>query len=426
MNLKFQRKFRIGKFAKNVLTLLTGSTIAQTIPIAVSPILTRLYTPEDFGILALFLAIVSFIAIVITGQYESAIVLPKKDEDAINIFFLSLIITFTISIITLIIVWIFNQAFTQLLNNKDISNWLYFIPIVLILTGMYNTFNFWLTRKRQFKSLAIGRVTMTSGNSGIKIGLGLLTGGPDGLISGAIGGQLIGTGVLGWLLRKDIKNNLKQISKKKISENALKYQDFPKYKLPHGFLDMINQNGIIFIITAFYSFGVLGFYSFSMNILRKPLTLIGSSVAQVFYQKASETYNESKDVWKITKRTLFNLSLIALPIFIIIVFWGPNLFSLIFGEKWKEAGIYAQILSPWLMLKFITSPISIIPTVLNKQKTFLIIGIGYNLIVPLVLLVISFLNYDIEISLTAVSVTASLYTLGVLYWISKISKGIKE
>ena len=90
MNLKFLRKFKIGKFAKNVLTLLTGSTIAQAIPIAVSPILTRLYTPEDFGILALFLAIVSFIAIVFTGQYESAIILPEKYEDVINIFFLSL------------------------------------------------------------------------------------------------------------------------------------------------------------------------------------------------------------------------------------------------------------------------------------------------------------------------------------------------
>ena len=117
------------EFSKNVLTLMTGTTIAQAIPIAISPILTRIYTPEDFGVLALFVAITTIFGTIANARYELAIMLPKKDEDAINIFALGFIITCFISLILLILVLVFNDYFTKLLGNDEISFWLYFVPI---------------------------------------------------------------------------------------------------------------------------------------------------------------------------------------------------------------------------------------------------------------------------------------------------------
>jgi len=90
------------EFSRNVLTLMTGTTIAQAIPIAISPILTRIYTPEDFGVFALFIAIVGFFSVIASARYEQAILIPKKDEDAINIFALGFIIICSISLFLLI------------------------------------------------------------------------------------------------------------------------------------------------------------------------------------------------------------------------------------------------------------------------------------------------------------------------------------
>jgi len=117
------------EFNRNILTLMTGTTIAQAIPIAISPILTRIYTPEDFGIFAIFLAITLIIGSIANGRYELAIMIPKKDEDAINIFALGFIITTSISLLLLVLVLIFQTYFIFLLKNEEIGVWLYFVPI---------------------------------------------------------------------------------------------------------------------------------------------------------------------------------------------------------------------------------------------------------------------------------------------------------
>ncbi|MEA3314866.1 MAG: oligosaccharide flippase family protein, partial [Campylobacterota bacterium] len=142
------------EFSRNVLTLMTGTTIAQAIPIAISPILTRIYTPEDFGVFALFIAITAIFGSIANGRYELAIMLPKKDEDAINIFALGFIITSIISLALLVLVVLFNDYFTKLLNNDEISVWLYFVPIAVFFTGLWNILNYFNNRKKQYKDIA--------------------------------------------------------------------------------------------------------------------------------------------------------------------------------------------------------------------------------------------------------------------------------
>jgi len=137
------------EFSRNVLTLMTGTTIAQAIPIAISPILTRIYSPEDFGVFALYMSIVGTFAAMATLRYDTAIMLPKKDKDAINIVLLSVMISFFISLIVLLIIFLFNQQITNLLETPDISNWLYVVPLTVLLTGLYQSFNFWNNRKKE-------------------------------------------------------------------------------------------------------------------------------------------------------------------------------------------------------------------------------------------------------------------------------------
>jgi len=142
------------EFTRNVLTLMTGTVVAQAIPIAISPILTRIYSPEEFGLFALFFAILSILSVLANGRYENAVMLPKKDSDAINIFALGFIINTFLSLFLLVIVVLFNDDFTRLLGNDDIAIWLYFIPIALFFTGLFNILNSFNNRQKNYKDIA--------------------------------------------------------------------------------------------------------------------------------------------------------------------------------------------------------------------------------------------------------------------------------
>ena len=134
----FKRIKSQSEFYHNVLTLMTGSTLSQSIPIAISPILTRIYTPEEFGVYAIFLAIVTIFGTIISGRYELAIMLPKKDEDAINIFALGLVITICLTVFTSILVIVLKNYIVNLLNTHTIEYWLYLVPLSILLIGCYN------------------------------------------------------------------------------------------------------------------------------------------------------------------------------------------------------------------------------------------------------------------------------------------------
>jgi len=408
------------EFGKNVLTIFSGASISQIIPFIISPILTRIYSPDDFGLLALFVSVFSIISIISTLQYEAAIVLPKKDEIAINLVALCFIITIIVSLLTLLTVITFNAKITGWLGNNNLSIWLYFIPIPIFLTGVFNTLNNWASRKKQFKRIAFRNISQSTATGGSKVLFGFLKLTNIGLIVGTLIGQFTSTYVLAWLTFKDDKKILKNIKKEKILAAAKEYRNFPKYVAWQGFFDMFNSSGTNFIISAFWGTHILGLYSFSLGIMQKPLSLIGSSVAQVYYQKASEDYNQGKNIWAITKKLIFRLSLISIFIFTPVAIGGPKLFSFVFGEEWLSAGIYARILIPWLMVRFIGSPITSSINIIGKQKSFFKLTLLFNILFPSLFYFSFKVGIPFNISLLIVSILSGIYLFSVIFWIKSI------
>ncbi|HIB85036.1 MAG TPA: translocase, partial [Chromatiaceae bacterium] len=181
------------EFSHNVITLMTGTTLAQAIPIAISPILTRLYTPEDFGVLALYMAVTALVSAIATGRYELAIMLPKNDVDAANIVALTITVTSMISLVTLSVVMIYNTEITLLLGNPEISNWLYIVPLTVFLTGVYQSLNYWSNRKKHYKRLSTSRVLQSGTGAGASLSMGGAGFSSGGLIIGQIVGQSVAT-----------------------------------------------------------------------------------------------------------------------------------------------------------------------------------------------------------------------------------------
>ena len=359
------------EFSRNVLTLMTGTTIAQAIPIAISPILTRIYTPEDFGVFALFIAIASIFGSIANGRYELAIMLPKKDEDAINIFALGFIITSVVSLTLLILVVLFHDYFVTILNNKEIRLWLYFVPIAVFFTGFFNILNYFNIRQKNYKDIAKATVFKSIVLAIVQLGIGFIKHGVTGLISGQLLSQFTAnTKLLLNIIRN--KKLISKISKVKIIALARKYQDFPKYSMPGGLASTISQNLTNILISSFYSVATLGFYSLVQRVLAMPASLVGTSIGQVFFQQATKEKHTTGKSINSLKTTTKKLLIIGLPSFGLLFFIVEDLFALVFGEEWRIAGTYAKILIPMFFIRFISSPTSGIYDIFNKMKIELI------------------------------------------------------
>lgn len=364
------------EFSRNVLTLMTGTTIAQAIPIAISPILTRIYTPEDFGIFALYMSISSILAVTATGRYELAIMIPKKDEDAINIVALSVLISFFVGFIALVIVSVFNSQITNLLGNPKISNWLYFIPVTVLLTGIYQSFNYWSNRRKQYKRLSHNRVIRGATTATVNLSMGLGGFGSSGLILGGVVGQFLATVVLGKVIWYENKNIFTIVSRLKVIALAKKYIKFPKYDILATLSNVMSHQVVHVLFNMLINASISGYYYLVQKILGIPTALISSAVSDVFREQSAANfmkYGNAKQIFIVVFRKLFLLGLIP---FLVLFLFVQDLFIFVFGENWAEAGLYAKILTPMFFLQFIASPLSYILYITNSQKLNLIMQLG--------------------------------------------------
>jgi O-antigen/teichoic acid export membrane protein len=400
---------------------MTGTTIAQAIPLAISPILTRMYAPDDFGLFALYASFAGLLTIIANGRYEFAIMLPKNDEDAANLVAISVSIAVLISLVTLFIVCLFNDQIAKLLGNQSVAIWLYFVPLTVLLIGIYQALNAWLNRNKLYTIIAGTRISQSATVATTNLTMGLFHAGGAGLIIGDMCGQAVIASLFAWHGVKKGSNLISKVNKRAIWDQARRYSVFPTINSLHAFSDIAQSSGAVFLISHFFTSIILGYYSFGLRLLRAPLNLIGASVSQVFFQKVAAARSSGDNLRPLIISLVSKLALIAVPIFSIIIIGGPTIFSIIFGEQWREAGVYTQILSPWLALNFIVSPVSQIPMVVNKQRQFFAISLISNAMILLILTLTGLFIHNIRIGLLMVSAFMSIYMIFILKWILKIT-----
>ena len=357
------------QFTNDIITLVKGTTVALIISILASPIITRLYGPEAFGLAALFTSITGLLGIVICLSYEPAIVLPKSDKEAANVFGLCLLIAVCVSIVTIPFFIVFQQPIVDFLKSPQLGPFIWLIPPTLFLSGIFLALNSWNTRTRQYYRLSIARIISSFSTTGTQLGAGFLGYTSGGILIGAtILGQLVSTIVLGLQIMRDHLSFFRQnISRKGMTEAFNRYSNFPKFQAMGSLINTISWQIPIFLLSYFFSTTIVGYYSLGMMVVMTPMTLIGAAIAQVFFQRAATVKHEGSlsliflDTYSFfTKISLFPLLLLA--------FIGKDLFVFIFGAAWGVAGFYIQILSVFAVALFITSPLSSILAISEKQK----------------------------------------------------------
>ncbi len=409
-----------GDFAKSVMTLVTGTVLSQIIVFALSPIISRLYSPEETANFSIYTRIIVFVSTIATARFESALALPKRNEHAFSLYRLIVqlvIISFFVSILVSIL-------YVLVGREKSADSFIYLlIPFGFAPLCMMNIGNGWAMRQGQFNE--ISRVRMLNS---LSMNLSNVLFGWIGLgYKGLILGYIIGVSLPAvWFTRKYhlLRLKYKDFSLKKRKRVIGKsYMEFPKVNLPHALMDITRELLIVFFILLFFNKNILGSYDFSFKMLKLPLTVIGGAIGQVYFQKIAVKKNNGESLYEITIQTMRNLFLISIIPFSILYFFGENLFSFVFGKEWTLAGKYSEIMAPWLMMNLIVSPISQLPVVIGKIKSFFLVGFIGSIALIGFLSSPSFVNgITFEELLQYINWSQFFFLLMVMFWFIRISK----
>lgn len=395
-------------FFKNTLKLISGNFVAQLLGILLIPVITRLFTPGDFGIFQLFLSISSIVVVFCCLSYQLAIMLPKEDEDAAQIVALCCMLIIIISVITGIIFILFSDPIGKMLNAPEISPYLIFLPIAIFFNGLYVVRTYWLSRKQTFGLIAASQIVNSVSSKAVQIGLGIYSPSPLGLIAGLITGYVASLAIL----VKQVKDDFflfRKVTVKGMRDLAIQYKRFPIYSSWSTLANTLSTQVVTFFLVFFFNPAIVGYYAIANMVVFLPMGLIGSAMSQVFFQKACDEKNRTGSVKNIVREIQQRLiSLGMFPMFILIII-GTDLFTFVLGAQWFVAGQYAGILAPWLLFVFIASPLSLIFDVLERQN----VELGFNLLIlvsRIAALAIGGFYGDPVLALALFSIT------GVIFW----------
>lgn len=367
-------KFLQKNFIKNVMVVASGTVIAQIIGLLLLPIITRLYGPEAYGILGTFLAITAVLGPIAALTLPTAIVLPEKDEEVVSIIKTSCKLIVAVSLILTLILLLWKNEIVQIFQIESISQFLYFLPLVILLSGLLNIITQWLIRTGQYKIIASTSIYQPIIEYGGMILVGFFS--PIALI--LITFSVLKTGITALLMYSKIKvsEESTKINFKKsslnFSETLNKYRDFPLFRAPEVFISSLSYNLPVLMLTSIINPAAAGFYSIGRMALSLPSQLIGKAIGDVFYPRIAKASLNKESLTTLVSKSTIILTVIGFIPFGIVIISGPFLFSLVFGEEWVRAGEYAQWISLMSYSLFISRPVVHALPVIHEQKFHLL------------------------------------------------------
>lgn len=408
-------------FIKNVATLVAGTSIAQLIPILISPILTRIYSPEDFGLYAILIAISSICAIGSCLRYEYSIVQEKDDMSAIVLLRLSIYVCLISSLIILLLCIFFKSYISNFFGIDRLEDIILLAPLIVLLLGLFKALNLYAVRTEKYKSISLSNIYQSS-----SLGIGQITlkNSQFGLIYGYIFGHLVGLISLFYKILIFEKRIIKlKVSFLEIKKMAAKYYKLPLFSTPAAVADSMTIQIPILLIVKFFSETVAGFYSLTFRVLNLPATFLSQGIAQPFLKKISQMDNTTNEQLLFILKVCIGLFGIISPFVIIIWLYGEDLFSFVFGSDWKVAGEYSRIIIFAVAARFIVSPLSVVFTIDKNIKIGAIWQYLYLITLTSTLLIFS--KESIYVFLIAFTVHEILLYFIYLLMILKVSLPIR-
>ena len=396
------------EYARNVLTLVTGTTVAQAIPVALTPLLTRVYSPGDFGLYGVYMALISIGTMIATGKLEMAVMVARKQSEAMQLAILSFIFSGLFSIFILFAVIIWEEQIAILTAQPEIGKWLYIVPLSIFLFSVYKVLLHWLNRNKLYELMSHSRVTQSASISILQIIFGLVNKVTPGLILADCLGRTISLVIIFKRIRHTFQ--LPEFNLLKNLALIRRYRKFPFLGSPAGLLNILSLQLPYIIVPVIFSSGVAGLYFLVFRVLMMPISLLGESMMEVFRNKAIENLDKHGTCKPVFVKTLRFLVIIGMPPALLLIMFGQELFAFIFGEEWRDAGFYASILAPMAFLRLVCAPLSGVLFVREKLQLILILQSFFFLMVALSL-TLGWIYKNPILLVTSLSVSGCLFYL---------------
>ena len=405
------------KYIKSMMTLVSGSIVAQLVTLICAPIITRIFTPEDLGIYALVTGVLTMFGAIMSFRFELCIVSEKDEKklpDLIKLCFISCI--FLSFIITI-------GYYIYYLSIKIEGNPIMYAIItglLAFLVGIINVLTAYNNRFKEYKLMSRTYIRRVASQNILNIISGLLKFNVLGLVISHILGYCAGIPDQAkplWKIRKDILKSKNTLTMAK--ENIRQFS----MSTPAAFANGVSYSLINYFIESLFTVTLVGYYSMSSRILGLPLTVISLNLSRVFHEKAIRDYDNTGKFHDTFKTTVKIGILIAIPMGVLLILFAPWACELFFGEGWRAAGIYIRILTPMFMLRLIAGTVNTTAIIVNKQSLDLKIQMILTALIVFVFLVSNFMDFKIEIFLSLINISTSIvYIIYIcIFW--KYSKG---
>ena len=412
---------RDDRFSRGIIAILSGTVLSRLIAFAAIPILSRLFTPSDFGVFALLSMVIAVLGPVATWRYEAAIILPDDETDAVNLLLVSCITTTISSVLLGLVFWIWGVQIADFLGAPQLAPWLPWSSFCIWSVGMFTSLRLWKSRRDDFAAISYARVADSGTLSSVQLGLAMI-------FPGALFGLMIGPYVARFMgfftllistLRADGARIFPALDLRRALALAKRYIRFPQFDLPASALNNFSREMPIAVLGVFFLPQWVGLYSVANRVMSVPLQVVGGAIAQV-YLPLAQVASQSSRLDGFTLAIFNRLLRLSVTPMIMVAIAAPELLGFILGDQWYFAGTFLRWICPWLMLAFIASPISEVFSVLERQADKLVFN-SVLFITRLLSLVIGGVLGDVFLAVALFGISGAVFWFVQCYWLIKIS-----
>jgi O-antigen/teichoic acid export membrane protein len=360
-----------GAFARAVMVLASGAVVAHGITAVSMPLLSRLYSPEHFGLLAVFAGCLAVLSVAACLRYELAIALPESDEQAQELVVLSLACCVGTSLLLALVVALAPDWFVARLGQPALAPYLWLFPLGLLAAGAFATMQAWSVRRKAFGLLARSRVAQSACGAGTQLAVGATTGHPVGLLLGNVLNAGVGSLVMG----RAAWSAWRATPLQRLWPQAKAYRRFPLYSTAEALANSAAIQLPVILIAAQVAPAEAGQLSMAMFAAQAPLSLIGTAISQAYLSRAPESLRQGQ-LGAFSVAVLGNLVRAGAGPLLAVGILAPLLFPLVFGAQWQRAGHLLSWMTPWFLLQFLAVPLSMALHVCSRQRAALMLQLG--------------------------------------------------
>jgi O-antigen/teichoic acid export membrane protein len=361
--------------------MMSGKSLAALIALLTMPIIARLFTPEHFGVAAVFMSIVGVVSSVGTLRYAAAIVLPKDESEAIDIMALAYRISLAICTLVLVSLFAYSLAEVPWSLLEVLGSWMWFLPVGIFLFTSVHINDAWLVRLKSFKRASASIVAGNAATGALRIAFGAAFGSTiPGLVFGYLLGLVARLAAQGGFATAGFRKSVTDFNAGRMRIIAARYSDFPRLNAPAGLISGFGHHLPVIMFGAMFSPVVAGLYAMADRLAKVPVTVVATSIRRVFLQKTAGIQQDGRSLKKAFLLTVGVLACLGLLPFGLVWQFGQEMAVIILGDNWSGAGAYLEIMSPWLFIVWVAAPCNSVFIVLRQQKVWLSLQVGLVLV----------------------------------------------